>query len=219
MGNIAITGGGSGLGKALAHRYAKEGHTIHLLGRDEEKLLITQTEIRQNGFQAEVLACDISEATSIDIAVDQFESLDLLINNAGIGIFGPLPDYTIEDIDQVIDINLKGTILMTKYFLPLIEKAEGRIINVISTAGLRGKVNESLYCASKYGIRGFTESLQKEYENQSVSVTAAYMGGMDTPFWEESDHVEDPGKLKGPEEVADLIFLNDDGRPAIYIDK
>lgn len=219
MGNVAITGSGSGLGKALAHQYAEAGHTVYLLGRDEEKLLITQAELKEKGFQAEVLPCDIGETSSVSIAAAQFESLDLLISNAGIGIFGPLSDYSTEDIDQVININLKGTILMAQYFLPLLEKAGGRLIHVISTAGLRGKVNESIYCASKFGIRGFTESLQKEYKDRNVSITAAYMGGMNTPFWRDSQHVTDPEKFKGPEEVAAQIFQQDDGRPEIIIDK
>lgn len=219
MGNIAITGSGSGLGKALAHRYAETGHTVYLLGRDEEKLLVTQAELREKGFQAEVLPCDIAEASSVRIAADQFESLDLLISNAGVGIFGPVSEYSPEDINQVIDINLKGTILMAQHFLPLLEESGGRLIHVISTAGLRGKVNESIYCASKFGVRGFTESLQKEYEGRNVSITAAYMGGMNTPFWKETDHVTNPNKFKSPEEVAAQIYQEDDGRLEIVIDK
>lgn len=219
MGNIAITGGGSGLGRALAFQYAEEGHTVYLLGRDEEKLLVTQAEMKESGYQAEVLPCDIAEPSSVSIAVAQFESLDLLINNAAIGIFGPFSEYSAEDIDQVIDINLKGTIHMAQHFLPLLEQTKGRMINIISTAGLRGKVNEAIYCASKFGVRGFTESLQQEYKTSDVSITAAYMGGMNTPFWEGSQHVTEPEKFKGPKEVAAQIFAEDDGRPEIYIDK
>ncbi|WP_077624354.1 SDR family NAD(P)-dependent oxidoreductase [Sediminibacillus massiliensis] len=219
METIAITGAGSGLGRALARRYADAGHTIFLIGRDEEKLLVVQKEIRDNGGFAEVLVCDISEPASVSVAIEQFEQLDLLINNAGTGIFGPLSDYSPEDVDQLLETNVKGTILMTQYAAPLIEKKNGRIINIISTAGLRGKKNESVYCASKFAVKGFTESLQKEWEDKNISITAAYIGGMNTPFWDKTDHVTNPETLKGPESVAEQIFNEDDGRIEIVIDR
>ncbi|MDY0407553.1 SDR family oxidoreductase [Paracerasibacillus soli] len=118
-----------------------------------------------------------------------------------------------------MDTNIKGGILTVQYALPLIRKSKGRILNIISTAGLRGKVNESVYCASKFAMRGFTESLQKEWEHEPISITAVYMGGMNTPFWKNSDHVEDPSQLKGPEIVAEQIFNADDRRKEILIDR
>lgn len=91
--------------------------------------------------------------------------------------------------------------------LPLIRASEGRILTIISTAGLRGKVHESIYCASKFAVKGFTESLQKEWENDPIAITAVYMGGMNTPFWDNSSHVADPSGLKGPEVVAEQILM------------
>jgi len=83
---------------------------------------------------------------------------------------------------------------------------KGHILNIISTAGLRGKVNEDVYAASKFAVRGFTESLQKEYEASTIKITAVYMGGMDTPFWTDSDHISDRSRLRSPSEVAKLII-------------
>ncbi|WP_339216781.1 SDR family oxidoreductase [Ornithinibacillus sp. FSL M8-0202] len=219
MPTVAITGAGTGLGKALAFEYAKHGYTVYLLGRRNNPLQLVQHQLIQNGFDAEVVLCDVREDASIQIAFQRIGELDVFINNAGTGVFGPIEDYTVDDIDTTLDTNVKGTILAVQAALPLIRKSKGRILTIISTAGIRGKVNESLYCASKFAIRGFTESLQKEWEEENFSITAVYMGGMNTPFWSKSQHVDDPSRLKSPEIVAKQIYAEDDGRLEIVIDK
>ncbi|WP_079479380.1 SDR family NAD(P)-dependent oxidoreductase [Halobacillus salinus] len=219
MGNVIITGAGTGLGRALAHRYAKENHQVFLLGRTEKNLLLVQSEIQKEGGSAEVLICDVTEPASVIEALRQIDQVDIVINNAGVGVFGALAELTVEDIDLALNTNIKGTILMTQLAYPKLKESGGRLLNIISTAGLRGKNNESVYCASKFAVRGFTESLHKEWEQEDVSATAVYMGGMNTPFWNETDHVDNPTRLKGPDGVAEQIFQEDDGREAIYIDK
>ncbi|QKY68260.1 SDR family oxidoreductase [Lentibacillus sp. CBA3610] len=219
MSTVAITGAGSGLGRALALGYADNGYKVFLLGRDDTKLHLVQKKIQKNNGQAEVILCDVQEPASVSIAFQQIGELDVFINNAGIGIFGPLEDYTSSDIDQTLHTNVKGTILSVQSALPLIRESNGRILTIISTAGLRGKVHESIYSASKFAIKGFTESLQKEWENEPIAITAVYMGGMNTPFWDHSTHVDDPSVLKGPEVVAEQIFNEDDGRNEIVIDR
>src|SRR5690625_5603357 len=149
----------------------------------------------------------------------QIDTLDVVINSAGVGVFGPLEAYSHSDIDVVLQTNVKGTIFTIQAALPLIQKNNGRMLTIISTAGLRGKVNESIYCASKYAVRGFTESLQEEWKDADFSITAVYMGGMNTPFWDQSTHVKDASHLKGPEVVAKQIYQQDDGRKEIMIDK
>lgn len=108
------------------------------------------------------------------------------------------------EIAEMIDTNVIGTIQMTGTILSHLN--EGHIINIISTAGLRGKVNEAVYCASKFALKGFTESLQKEYEGTGIKFTAVYMGGMDTPFWEDSDHIKDTSRLRSSSDVAEIII-------------
>ncbi|UOR13333.1 SDR family NAD(P)-dependent oxidoreductase [Halobacillus amylolyticus] len=219
MKNVLITGAGTGLGRALAHQYSKNGYRVYLSGRTERKLLIVRNEIRQAGGESEVLICDVTEPASVTEAIKQFEQLDVLINNAGVGIFKDVGSYSEAEIDKMFNTNVKGTILMTKEATSVLKQSNGRVLNIISTAGLRGKKNESVYCASKFAVRGFTESLHKEWEQASMSATAVYMGGMNTPFWADSTHVTTPEKLKGPEGVAEQIFQEDDGRPEIIIDK
>lgn len=219
MPTVAITGAGSGLGRALALKYASNNYKVFLLGRTDTKLHMVQNNILKNGGQAEVILCDVQEPASVSVAFQQIGELNVFINNAGIGIFGQVEDYSIDDIETTLDTNIKGTILTVQSALPQIRASKGRILTIISTAGLRGKVNESIYCASKFAVKGFTESLQKEWENASIAITAVYMGGMNTPFWDKSTHVADATDLKGPEVVAEQIFKEDDGRKEILIDK
>ena len=220
MKRILITGAGSGLGKELSKCYGdKESHVI-LVGRNKDKLEKATMEIIKNGGSAEYMVCDISSATSVNRLVrevyEKHRSIDCLINNAGIGFFGSIEKISIEEINTMIDTNVKGTIMVTQGLLPYVNY---RILNIISTAGLKGKVNESVYVASKFAVRGFTESLQKELIGSEVKVTAVYMGGMNTPFWKGSTHIKDNSRLTSPEEVAREIKLKDDGRNEIIIDK
>lgn len=219
MKNVWITGAGTGLGRALAQVYARNDYKVFLSGRTAEYLQVTQNDIIKEGGKAEVLICDVTEQSSIREALKQMDTLDVLINNAGLGHFGELSSYTEENIDQLLQTNVKGTILTTQLAVPMLETTEGRVLNIISTAGLRGKKNESIYCASKFAVRGFTESLHKEWEDSRMKATAVYMGGMNTPFWNETDHVANPDQLKGPEIVAEQIFKEDDGRSEIFIDR
>ncbi|GGD20405.1 SDR family NAD(P)-dependent oxidoreductase [Pontibacillus salipaludis] len=219
MSYIAITGAGTGLGAALAKQYAAHDNTIYLLGRTEDRLLSVKREIEEQGGIANVVVCDVTDPSSVEEAMAQMPKLDVLINNAGLGIFGPVQELTPSDINQMLNTNVKGTIYMTQSALPRLTESGGRILNMISTAGLRGKVNESVYCASKFAQRGFTESLQKELAETSTSVTAVYMGGMNTPFWDGSEHVSNPSKLKDPSTVAQIIYNQDDGREEIKVDQ
>lgn len=212
MKTILITGSGTGLGKELALGYAKKGHKIILTGRREAPLKEVQQLILQGGGHAEVFTLDLTKHESIQKAVSAIiknHSVSFLINNAGAGCFGPLTELSIAEIDLAVQTNVLGTIYLTKEFLPhLLEQNEPKIMNIISTAGQKGKVNESVYVASKFAVRGFTESLQKELEGR-VTITATYMGGMDTPFWDETDHIKDKSRLKSPQQVAEIIISKD----------
>lgn len=222
MKSIIITGGGSGLGFALAKEYANQYNVI-LIGRSIQKLNRAKEHLSNGGYTVQAHVCDVS---SIEAVRDVFgkifaqEDVHMLINNAGAGIFGPLESLSSEDIETMLNTNVKGTIYPSTVALPFLkEKAGGKIMNIISTAGLRGKVNESVYCASKFAVRGFTESLVKELDGTGISVTAVYMGGMDTPFWSESDHVKDKSRFKTAEQVAAMIKAEDQGQPEIFIDR
>src|SRR5699024_12755010 len=120
------------------------------------------------------------------VSFQLFDTLVVFINSAGFGVLQPFEAFSDIDIDVVLQTNVKRTILTIQAALPVNQKNNGRMLTIISTAGLRGKVNESIYCASKYAVRVFTESLQEEWKDADFSITAVYMGGMDTPFWRNS---------------------------------
>lgn len=209
--HIVITGAGSGLGASLARKYNKEGCHVSLLGRTQEKLDQVAASFENSNYSTFTL--DISSSEEVEKVfmkiVQEVQPVDVLINNAGVGYFERAEDLTANQIDRMIDINLKGTIFCTQAVLiPMIEVNKGSIINVISTAGVEGKITESGYCASKFGVRGFTESLIKELEEKDIHVNAVYMGGMDTPFWGEPEEEDTNNGLMHPDDIAELIYEN-----------
>ncbi|MGS2780108.1 SDR family NAD(P)-dependent oxidoreductase [Robertmurraya sp. GLU-23] len=206
MDSVIITGAGTGLGRELALKYGKEGYHLILVGRSEESL----SEVRKQLNNAHIMVMDIRNKQEVDANIQSLlkeYKVVGLINNAGIGFFGPFDKIRENEIEEMFQTNVLGTMYMTQAVLPNICKLDGSfVMNIISTAGLRGKVNESAYVASKFAVRGFTESLQKEYETKPVLISAVYMGGMNTPFWKGSEHVKDPSKFRSPAEVAEIIF-------------
>jgi short-subunit dehydrogenase len=219
---VIITGGGSGLGLALAKQYIKK-FNVCLIGRTETKLQEAVKTITQNGNCVSYQVCDAANYEQVQTvlhAIFEKESVHLLINNAGIGVFEPLNALTKDNIELMVNTNVYGTIYPSQAVFPLFKKQGfGKVMNIISTAGLRGKVNESVYCATKFAVRGFTESLVKEWEGTGIFPTAVYMGGMNTPFWNETDHIKDRSRLKSAETVAKMIFDQDDNRSEIFIDR
>ena len=207
---IIITGAGSGLGKELSLLLAKQGYHMILTGRTEDKLLDVQAQIEQSEGSATTLELDIRNLEDVKekaILLSKKFNLYGLVNNAGVGYFGPFSDVSDQEIEGMFQTNVFGTIHMTKAILPYLElNQEGLVLNIVSTAGLRGKKNEAVYCSSKFAVRGFTESMQKEYKGTGIRFVAAYMGGMDTPFWEGSDHVADSSRFRTAAEVADIIM-------------
>ncbi|MEH7439437.1 SDR family oxidoreductase [Neobacillus drentensis] len=210
MKTMIVTGAGSGLGKELAFLFSKKGYHLLLVGRTIEKLAEAKQEIEALGGKADLLSLDISnneDVVSKLNGLNERYQIAGLVNNAGVGHFGPFSEMDDTQIKEMLETNVWGTILMTKAILPLLsQNGEGRIMNIISTAGLRGKVNEAVYVASKFAVRGFTESLQKEYEGSGIKFNAVYMGGMDTPFWDESSHVSDKSRFRTAKEVAEIIM-------------
>jgi short-subunit dehydrogenase len=207
---LLITGAGSGLGRELALLFSQNNLHILLVGRSQNKLQRVKMEIEQLGGKADVIQADIRSYHEISAKIKQLSehyTLQGVVNNAGVGYFGPFVKMEENEIVEMTETNFLGTIYVTKAILPILEEQnEGFVMNIISTAGLRGKVNEAVYVASKFAVRGFTESLQKEYEKSNIKFTPVYMGGMDTPFWENSDHIKDPSRLRSPKEVAEIIM-------------
>ena len=137
-----------------------------------------------------------------------------LVNNAGIGCFGRFSDSSDQDADNLLSTNVLVTLQMTKAILPYLEtNGSGLVLNIISKSGLEGKKDEALFSTTEFAIRGFTESMQKEYEGTDIRFIAAFIPEMNTPFWEaHPNKKENRSQLSEPKDVAHEIMnqLNED---------
>ncbi len=178
-----------------------------LTGRDVSKLLALQSSL---GSQVEVFPVDlIVPQQVIDLKKYAFDTLGTpsrLINCAGNGLFGKLSELNDEDIASTLLINQLPVILPCKAFVePMKVQGAGTIVNIMSTAAQKGKAGESIYCAAKWGVRGFTEALREELKGSSVKVIAVYPAGMNTGFWDKADVGYPTDSFMSPQEAAELI--------------
>lgn len=170
-----ITGGSRGLGKATALAFAKEGIDVAITGRNEKSLQETVAELKALGVNATYALFNVGNYEEVQKGIKSiiadFGSVDILVNNAGIAAFGSLNDMKVDQWSEIIQTNVMGMYFVTKEVLPyLIEKNEGDIFNVASTAGLNGNANTSAYSASKFAVIGMSESLMKEVRKNNIRV-------------------------------------------------
>ena len=210
-GKVAIvTGGSKGIGKAIAFGLAAAGAKIVLAARTPETLEQVATSLREGGAEVLAVPTDVTDAAAvqglIQRTLDVYQCLDILINNAGIGRFGPIVDFTPSDWDSVINSNLKAIYLCTKSALsPMLAQGDGQIINVLSIAAKVPFEASSAYCAAKAGALAFTKVLASEVRQQNIRVTAVLPGSVHTPFWDEIPQHPDFEQMLKPNHVADTV--------------
>lgn len=173
--NVIVTGGGRGLGKAVALILAKEGANVAITGRNEENLKNTVEELKALGVNAAYSVFDIDNEEAVKVGISalatELGGVDILVNNAGIGDFGSIEDMSSETWEQVIKTNLFGVYYTAKAVYPFLkEKGQGDIINVASTAGLKGGPNMSAYAASKAAVISLSQSMMAEWRKQNIRV-------------------------------------------------
>ena len=183
-----ITGAGSGIGRATAELFAKEGAKVIVADYNAESSQLTVRSIKESGGQATFVQADVSKAIDAErmvrAAVNTYGRLDILHNNAGIFV-KPTPAHELtEDVwDRVFDINIKGVWLGCKYAIPeLIKAGGGAIVNTASMAGIRGRPYTSAYCASKGAVVMFTKTLAIELAPYNIRVNCICPGAVNTPF-------------------------------------
>lgn len=182
MKTIVITGGSDGLGKTLTETFSKENNVI-ILATDEEKMNLVATE---NNCSYKV--CDVSNYEIVEKAINEiikeYNKIDVLINNAGLWIQEELDTNDSDRIKSVIDVNLLGTINVSKAVIPSMkENRDGLIININSQAGINHKAERVVYNASKWGVTGFSKSLQDEVAKYGIRVTDVMPGMMKTEMF------------------------------------
>ena len=214
-GKVAVvTGGSKGIGKAIAFGLAAAGAKIVLAARTPETLEQAAAELSVGGVSNpdSVLAVptDVTDPEAVQQLIqrtlDAYQRLDILINNAGIGRFGTVVDFTPSDWDAVINSNLKAVYLCTQAALsPMLAQGSGQIINVLSIAAKVPFEASSAYCAAKAGALAFTKVLASEVRQQNIRVTAVLPGSVHTPFWDEIPQHPDFEQMLKPDHVADTV--------------
>lgn len=186
-----VTGGGSGLGAAIARALHAAGAQVVVVGRDAEKLGRVVDEL---GAQARALTCDVSDAASVDALREQLAGTEvsILVNNAGIpGPVAALTDIDVADWDEVFAVNVRGTYLLCKALLPgMVERGDGDVINVASVSGKRPLAHRTPYCASKMAVIGLTSTLAFEVGAAGVRVNSLSPGPVQGPRMERNFRLE-----------------------------
>jgi NAD(P)-dependent dehydrogenase (short-subunit alcohol dehydrogenase family) len=196
---MVITGAASGLGRALAFHLAEQGNRVCALGRRAEALeeLRRACPDRIKSYPVDITCAGAVQQVFAEI-LNEHARLDVLINNAGVFHTAPFHEESFENIDRIVDTNLKGLMYCTRAALPsMIAQKGGRIINISSVSGINGIPGQAIYGASKHGVQGFADVVAREVREHGVLVTNLCPGGIATPLW--GDQNPYPG------EKADLI--------------
>jgi NAD(P)-dependent dehydrogenase (short-subunit alcohol dehydrogenase family) len=183
MGTILVTGGGRGIGRAIALSFAEPGAVVAIAARTRSDLEATGAEIEKRGATPVLMAVDVRDEQSVDAGFRQLrdasERLDVLVNNAGVGGGQPVQVADPERWRTILDTNVFGTFLVTRRGLPLLGDG-GRIINTSSVLGRFGVPGYTAYCASKHAVIGFTRALALELASRQITVNAICPGWVDT---------------------------------------
>jgi NAD(P)-dependent dehydrogenase (short-subunit alcohol dehydrogenase family) len=208
---VLVTGGGRGIGAAIAHTLAELQATVIICGRTLPALQETAGKIRASGGQCEAMVCDVTDWNSVAALAARVEQtfgrLDVLVNNAGIGSFdGPLHLMPPAKWDAIFDTNLRGVFYMMRAFVPLMLASGGSdIINISSIASKNALANGAAYAASKWGLNGLSYSVAEELRGKNIRVSVVCPGSVHTEF---SPHAgKDPGKMLQAEDVAHAVRM------------
>ena len=216
---IIITGASSGIGKALAFSFGREGAKIVITGRKKAPLMEVSQELTKAGIENFALVSDVSIETDniemVEKTIKQYGKIDVLINNAGISMRSMFEDCDLNVIKSLMDINFWGTVYATKYALPHIKATKGSIVGVSSIAGYRGLPVRTGYSASKFAVNGFLEALRTELLRTGIHVLTACPGftasnirvaALGSDGNSKGETMRDEGKMMSSEEVADRIL-------------
>jgi len=211
---VVITGASQGLGESLAYKLAQQGANLALLSRSRTKLKQVKAKLQSFKVKTEIFPCDISQPDQVKFItkaiLKKFKTIDVLINNAGIWLEGSTEKSDPEKINTMFQANTLGAIYLTAAVIPHLKtRRQATILNVISVAGVEPSKDWSIYTASKYAMRGFTDSLKQEMQRTNVKVIGFYPGGMNTNLFINAGRQakNEPWMMK-KQQVADiLIFL------------
>ncbi len=208
--NILVVGATGGIGHQAARMLKESGGNVMITGRDAAKL----SEVQQDLHLADdrVFQVDVSQEDQVQSMADsvhqQVEKLDILIIASGVGIIKPLEQLSMEDFQQTVNANLLGPFLLMKAFLPSMKEAKkGLILNIPGVLGKVPMAGASLYAATKYGLNGMVKSLREELRRTEIRISNLYLGGVDTPFWDNIDMKVARNKFIVEKEAARAVWF------------
>lgn len=215
-----ITGAASGIGRATAVAFAREGARVAILDRTAAALQPTAQAVQEAGGEGLVLACDIAQPEEVEAAVAEtvatFGRLDIAFNNAGVeNVAAPVAEIALADWDRILDINLRGTFVCMKHEIAqMLRQGGGVIVNTASGAGIRGVAGGASYAASKHAVIGLTKSAALDYATANIRVNAVLPGNIATPMMDrftggdiqKAIDLEPVGRLGRPEEIAEAVL-------------
>ncbi len=210
-----ITGASAGIGWASALALAGEGANLTITARRPERLAELEAIVQKAGGRAVSLVGDATQEETaqraVDLAVQTFGSLDILINNVGVGNYKNLMDTSAAEYDEMMDTNMRSTFLFTRFAVPVMMKqGSGTILLISSMAGIYGFPGEAVYCATKFAQVGFAQALDKELRAYGIKVGAICPGGVKTEFALGKGRTEEgvaASEMLDPEDVAGVILM------------
>jgi NAD(P)-dependent dehydrogenase (short-subunit alcohol dehydrogenase family) len=215
-----VTGGSRGIGRAIAIRLAELGAAVAICGRDNEKLQQTADTLRALTQRALWRKADVTRADEVGRFVSETEAklgtIAILVNNAGIGLFGPAHEKTEEEWDRVLNTNLKSAFLVSRAVVPsMIRRGAGDIINISSLAGRNTFAGGGLYCASKWGLQGLSGCMAEDLRDYGIRVSVICPGSVATEF--SGRGAKDAAKALQPEDVAHAVEAVVTQRPGSFM--
>jgi NAD(P)-dependent dehydrogenase (short-subunit alcohol dehydrogenase family) len=220
---VLVTGGGRGIGRSIALRFAEEGARVAAVSRTEQELEETARQIASSGAQCLTFPADITRPEAADRAIERVEAelgpIDVLVNNAGMFLWRPFLKLSSADWDLVLATNLTATASFCRAVLPgMMARKRGKIVNVSSVHGLRGDANLSAHSAAKFGVIGLTQSLAREFREHNIAVNAVCPGAVDNRIDETADVARSSplSQKLWPRDVArTVLFLASDDAAGI----
>lgn len=207
-----ITGASDGIGRHISLRLAKDGVNLALIGRNKKRLEEVAIQAKELGaLKIKTYVCDIQKGDDLEkivnLIISDFGSIDILINDAGVWQkLMPVEEMKKDTIDNVIGTNLTALVNVTRLFIPILKnREEAAIINVVSKSGVVAQEGQSVYSASKYGVRGFTEVLRLDLKDSNIKVAGLYQGGINTEMFKKADDNFSTADFTEPADLADVV--------------